>query len=304
MNYRHLLRVAVFVLANCSFLFGQGPTPQASTKVLHNGDVLRMYRAGMKPGQIITRIVNSPCNFDTFPQVLRELKMKGLPNDVIMAMLMVPYGPPALSRSIVPKAETAPLTAVVQIPVGTMIEIEAAAPVSSADANEGDAIRFVVTRRVIVNGVAVIERGALARGHVVKSKPAASWGRGGLLGWVLEDVVAADGTRLPIKLADRLRGKSRSKAVVAAAVATGAAVLPYSSPVGLIWALKKGDEAVLDESRKSTAIVSSQTEVAGLLPKKQKVIYHSTEQLKSAAAPTGGLAPANNSFRPSPIGKH
>src|SRR5678815_3331393 len=76
MKCKHLLLVAVFLLANCSLAFAQAAAPQPPTRVLHNGDVLRMHRAGMKPGDIITRIVTSPCNFDTFPQVLRELKMK------------------------------------------------------------------------------------------------------------------------------------------------------------------------------------------------------------------------------------
>ena len=304
MKCKHLLLVAVFLLANCSLAFAQTPAPQPSTKVLRNGDVLRMYRAGMKPSEIIVRIVNSPCNFDTFPQVLRELKMKGLPDTVVMAMVTVPYGPSASTPMAIPVAEPAPETTRVHIPAGTVIRIEAAVPISSADASEGDKIRFLVSRRVMVNGVVVIERGALVRAQVVKSKPAESWGRGGLLGWVVEDVAAVDGTRVPIKLADRLQGKSRSRAVVAAAIATGAVVLPYSSPVGLIWALKKGDEAVLDESRKSIALVSGEMEIAGLLPKSKKVIFHSAEQLKAANTANGaGLAPASGGFRPTPIGK-
>jgi hypothetical protein len=205
----------------------------------------------------------------------------------------------------VPVAEPAPGTTRVHIPAGTVLQIEAAVPVSSADASEGDKIKFLVSRRVLVNGVVVIERGAPVRAHVVKSKPAESWGRGGLLGWVVEDVVAVDGTIVPIKLSDRLLGKNRSKAVVAAAIATGAAILPYSSPVALIWALKKGDEAVLDESRKSIAVVNGDMEVAGLLPKSKKTIYHSTEQLKAAEAAKGTeLGPFNNSFRATPISKH
>jgi hypothetical protein len=303
MKYKHLLLVAVFLLANCSLAFAQNAAPP-STKVLHNGDVLRMHRAGMKPGEIIARIVSSPCNFDTFPQVLRELKTKGLPDTVLMAMVTVPYGPPSSTPMAIPLAEPAPQTIRVHIPAGTVIRIEAAVPISSANASEGDKIKFLVSRRVLVNGVVVIERGALVRAQVVKSKPAESWGRGGLLGWVVEDVAAVDGTRVPIKLSDRLQGKSRSKAVVAAAIATGAVVLPYSSPVGLIWALKKGDEAVLDESRKSIALVSGDMEVAGLLPKSKKVIFHSAEQLKAAnTANATGLAPASGSFRPTPIGK-
>jgi hypothetical protein len=305
MKCKHLLLVGVFLIANCSFALAQAAAPQPPTKVLHNGDVLRMHRSGMNPGDIITRIVTSPCNFDTFPQVLRELKTKGLPDTVVMAMVMVPYGPPSATPMTVLVPEPAPATTRIRIPAGTVLQIEAAVPVSSADASEGDKIKFLVSRRVLVNGIVVIERGALVRAHVVKSKPAESWGRGGLLGWVVEDVVAVDGTVVPIKLSDRLMGKNRSRAVVAAAIATGAAILPYSSPVSLIWALKKGDEAVLDESRKSIAVVNGDMEVAGLLPKSKKPIYHSTEQLKAAEAAKGTeLAPFNNSYRATPISKH
>src|SRR5258705_8017077 len=151
MKSKHLLLVAVFLLlANCSLAFAQTAAPP-STKVLHNGDVLRMHRAGMKPGEIITRIVSSPCNFDTFPQVLRELKTKGLPDTVVMAMVMVPYGPPSATPISVPVAEPAPETTRVHIPAGTVIQIEAAVPVSSADASEGDKIKFLGSRRVMVN---------------------------------------------------------------------------------------------------------------------------------------------------------
>jgi hypothetical protein len=303
MNRKCLLLLAAFLLATCSLTLGQ-QSAQTATRVLHNGDVLRMYRSGLKSDQIIANIVTSPCSFDTFPPVLRELKMKGLPDTVILAMRMVPYGPPA-STIAVPLSDLAPQVARIQIPAGTVIEIETASPVSSANASEGDQIKFMVSRRVMVNGIVVIDRGATASGRVVKAKPAAAWGRGGVLGWIMEDVVAVDGTRVPMKLSDHLAGKNRSKAVVAAAIVTGAAVFPYTPPVGLIWALKKGDEAVLDQSRKSAAVVSEKVEVAGLVPRKRRVIYHSVDKLKTAdAAKNSRLAPGNAGFRATPISKH
>lgn len=303
MKCKRLLLLVVFLIANCSLVFGQQPT-QPSTKILHNGDVLRMYKSGLKSSQIVAKIMASPCNFDIFPPVLRELKTKGVPDTVLTAMRMVPYGPPA-SATAVPSDELAPRTARIQIPLGTAIEIGTASPVSSANAGVGDEIRFVVLRRVMVNGVMVIDRGATARARVVKVKPAGAWGSGGLLSWVMEDVGAVDGTTVPITMSDRLAGKDRRRVVVAAAIATGAAVFPYTSPVALIWALKKGDEAVLDQSRRSAAIVADNTEVVGLVPEKRKVTYYSVEKLKAAnSAVKSGLEPSNNSFRPTPIRRH
>jgi hypothetical protein len=306
MKCKRSLLVAAFLLANYSLALAQVETPPGSPPpipILRNSDVLRMQNDGIKVGVIISTIVTSQCNFDIFPPVLRDLKRRGVPDTVLMAMTMVPYGPPAATQGNTIKAIAE--TARVLIPAGTVVEVEVASPVSSADAEEGSPMTFLVSRQVVVDGVLVIARGAIARGRVSKSKAAGTWGRRGTLDWTMEDVVAIDGTLVPIKLSDRLEGKSRSRAVVAAAIATGAIVLPYTPPIGLIWALKKGDEAVLVESRKSTSIVINNTEVAGLMPKMRKVIYHSIEKLKTRDSETGtGLPPFNNSFRATPIRKN
>jgi len=299
MKSKRSLVITALLFANCSLAFAQAP-PATPLTVLHNSDVLRMYNDGIKSGAIVSKIVTSPCNFDIFPPVLRDLRRRGIPDTVVMAMIIVPYGPPAVTRGNT--SIDIPGTARVQIPAGTVVEVAAASATSSANAGVGGAIRFLVSRPVVVNDVLVIARGATARARMIKSKRAGAWGRGGSLDWVLEDVVAVDGTRVPIKLSDRLEGKNRSKAVVAAAIATGAVVFPYSPPMGLIWALKKGDEAVLYESRKSSAIVKNNTEVAGLLPMTKKVIYHSVENLKTTDSEKGpGLAPLNDSFKPTSI---
>jgi hypothetical protein len=150
--------------------------------------------------------------------------------------------------------------------------------------------------------VIVIERGAVAKARVIESKRAGAWGRAGKLGWALEDVVAVDGTRVPIQLTDQAKGANSSAAVTAAAIGTGALLFPYTAPAALIWALKKGDEAVLDESQKSTAAVRTKTEVTGVLPEKKGVVYHSADELNATKpANNSGLEPSNNSFRPTPI---
>ena len=292
----------LFLLFWSSEGFGQTPKPQPSLTPLRNGDILRMHRAGVKPGEIVARIVTSPCHFDTFPQVLRELKMKGLPQTVIMAMTMVPYGPPASALEAVPPPLPPPPTVKVQIPAGTVVHVENVAAVSSANLSEGALINLRVSRRVLVNGVLVIERGAPARGRVVRSTRARGWGRAGALDWRLEDVLAVDGSVVPIKMSQRLKGNGRSAAVVTAAIVTGAVVFPYTPPMGLIWAFKKGDEAVLEGEAKSAAVVGSQVEVVGKLPAPKRVIFHSVEQLKATApAKTGGLPPMSQSFKASSI---
>src|SRR5688500_12987877 len=71
---------------------------------LTNADVLTMIRAKLPAAVIIEKINNSSCHFDTFPSVLSELKYKGVPDDVLMAMVQAPAGirPKRLEE---PKAE-------------------------------------------------------------------------------------------------------------------------------------------------------------------------------------------------------
>ena len=61
--------------------------------VLENKHVLVMVAAKVAPEVILERIRTSPCNFDTFPPVLAELKSKGVPDSVLLAMVRAPNGP-------------------------------------------------------------------------------------------------------------------------------------------------------------------------------------------------------------------
>src|SRR5438093_1897067 len=246
--------LAILLLVSAP-VFAQTAAVSSAPPVLHNNDVLRMVKEGIKPGEIISRIVTSSCVFDVFPPVLRDLKMRGVPDTILMAMKMVPYGPPAMAVAGPVKPVTAPATIRVKIPAGTMIAVEPAKAISSAKVQDGSRITFLVTRRVFVNSVLVIDRGAIATARVPKIRRAASWGRAGTLNFAMEDVVAVDGTRIPIQLSQRVKGSNHTTAVAAAAIVTGAIVFPYTSPAALIWALKKGDDAVLDQSTKLSATV-------------------------------------------------
>jgi len=126
-----------------------------------------------------------------------------------------------------------------------------------------------------------------------------------MLAWSMEYVTAVDGTRIPLSVAGKQVGTNRTAAIAGGALATGALIFPYSSPVALIWGLKKGDEAVLRGSRVFNATVQTETEIAGLKPRPGGAIYHDMEAVKASAAPPtstnfgrGGFKPG--SFRPQP----
>jgi hypothetical protein len=267
---------------------------QVSPKVLRNNDVLLMIEDKVKPEIIITRILTSPCNFDVFPPVLRDLKRRGVPDKILMVMKVVPNGPPGLADV---DAKVVPVPRV-EIPEGTVIEVETATATSSAKAVAGDSITFLTTRRVYVNDVLVIDRGAVARARVVRAKNARTFGRAGMLAWELDYVVAVDGTRIPITLSGKQTGTNRTAAIAGGAVATGALIFPYSSPVALIWGLKKGDEAVLRGSKVFAASVRTKTEIAGIQPRPGGVVYRDRDTVKASAAPPTNTQFDRGGFKP------
>lgn len=272
------LLIWITLLIICSAVHAQTET---SPGILRNGDVLRMVEDKVKPEIIIRRILTSSCNFDVFPPVLRDLKRRGVPDEILLLMRVVPNGPPGLP-DVDSKSTEAPRT---QIPEGTIIEVETATATSSARAKAGDLITFLAKRRVFVDDVLVIERGAVARARVVKAKSAKPLGRAGMLAWEMEYIVGVDGTRIPISLSGKNSGTNRIAEMAGGAVATGALIFPYTSPAALVWGLKKGDEAVLRGSRVFAASVRTKTEIAGIQPRPGGVTYRDRDTVKASAAP-------------------
>ena len=285
MRTRRWLKISFLflLLTNCSIALGQGDKA-VSTQVdlLTNRDVIRMVEDKVEAKIIIARIITSPCNFDVFPPVLRDLKRRGVPDTVLAAMRMAPVGPPSLADV---DSKISQLSAPAQIPAGTMIELETARAVSSDSVKVGSPITFLTTRRFFVNDILVVERGAVARARVVKVQKARGWGRAGMLAWELQYVVGVDGTQIPIQLVGKQSGKNRSAAIAGGALATGALIFPYSSPVALIWGLKKGDEAVLRGNRIFSAVVGVNTQIAGFQPRPGGIVLHDMETVKASTAP-------------------
>jgi hypothetical protein len=62
---------------------------------LNNRDVIFMVGRKLDNAAIVRIIESSPCTFDTFPPVLREMKRRGVGDAVLQAMVEAPYGPSA-----------------------------------------------------------------------------------------------------------------------------------------------------------------------------------------------------------------
>ena len=60
---------------------------------LSNKDVLTMVQNRVPEDAILQAIKSSPCTFDTFPPVLKDMKRRGVSDAVLQAMVEAPYGP-------------------------------------------------------------------------------------------------------------------------------------------------------------------------------------------------------------------
>jgi hypothetical protein len=221
---------------------------------LTNADILTMVRAKLPAALIIEKINNSSCAFDTFPSVLAELKYKGVPDEVLMAMVESPHGGRG-ARKAQASAEQVREVPVqltqLTIPDGTPLEVECAYTVSSGEVEEGSAVSFNVVHPVIINGVTVIARGARATARVTKAKKGGSWGRAGQLAWAMQDVTAVDGSRIPLEFSKSTKGDSKGGTVATGVIVTGVLFWPAAP----LWGFKKGKDAKVPAGQRFEVVV-------------------------------------------------
>lgn len=173
----------------------------------------------------------------------------------------------------------------INIPAGTPIEIEAAYTVSSIDVKPGELLSFRVLIPVTVAGVVAIEKGALVTARVTTAKRGGHWGKAGRLAWSMQDVIAADNTRIPLgpetstrnpdwlvlkpkskKNKESATGQSSVKGTshggeIAARTIVAAAIFPPLAPLALMHGFKRGGNAVLPEGKRFVVVVRSESTV-------------------------------------------
>ena len=285
MRWKHWSVIAlVLVLTTSAETFGQAPKPPTrSPRILTNRDVLLMVHKGMKSDMIIPTILTSPCNFDVFPPVLDDLKRRGVPENVLQVMSVVPNGPPNLPETGQPIPS--PIKTV-KLPQGTAVMVETLYPVSSADFKVNNTIAFSVAKPVFIDDALVIPRGTIARAKIVRVRKAGIMGRGGALTFEMERIIAMDGTKIPVQLTAAAEGGNRTGVMAVGAASTAALIFPYTAPAALVWGFKKGDDAVVRGNKQFAAVIKNDIEVAGLVPVKDRVVYHYAEALKAKANST------------------
>jgi hypothetical protein len=153
---------------------------------------------------------------------------------------------------------------------GTPIDIEATYTVSSSDFRSGDYLSFRVLVLVMIDGATLIDRGSLVTGRVVEAKRGGHWGKAGRLSWTIQDVVATDGTRVPLQAQKDLpagrngiKGTSHGGEVATKTVLMGVLLAPLFpiAPLALLSGFRRGEDAVLPQGKRFVVFVQSDTAV-------------------------------------------
>lgn len=154
-----------------------------------------------------------------------------------------------------------------KIPAGTPLEIETAYTVNSQYVRSEDLISFRVLVPIKVDGVTLIEKYSLVTGRVVEAKRGRRWGRAGKLSWIMQDVVAADLTRVPLQARNDLsdgtnavKGTSHAGQVATQMIVFGS-LMWVMAPLVLMHGFKRGENAVLPEGKRFIVFVKSDTQV-------------------------------------------
>src|SRR5207253_5292134 len=133
------------------------PSCAAATSII-NQDIIRMVKADFTTETIIAQIKSAPCDFMTAPAALRQMKDEGVPDAVILEMVMAAKSAPANEQP--PSALEARETVKVKIPNGVTIEVEAPFEMNYQYFRKGDKLSFRVVNPVKVDGVVVVAPGA------------------------------------------------------------------------------------------------------------------------------------------------
>lgn len=226
------------------------PTQVAqAARPLTNDDVLRMLEAKLAPEVVVEKLKESSCDFDTSPAALGRLKEAGVPDALLLLMVMSPKCAPPARR------------VAVQVSTGTTVELETAYTINSQLVRVGDAVSFRVVNPVVVDGQVVIEKGAAATAVVTKAERGGHFGRAGRIAWTMKEVTAADGTRIPVQFDGRVVGDSKGGKVATRMILTGT-FFWFAPPVALLHGFKRGENAVVPEGKRFDAAVSGASTIS------------------------------------------
>jgi hypothetical protein len=147
---RYLCAVPLALVLSTSVVY-----PQENVIELTNADVLAMVRDKLSSDAIITKIQTSLCHFDTFPTVISELRYRGVPEEILVAMVAAPIGRP--TKSIENTASNKPAATKREVPPAASMSTPSAPRTNaeSAKANESNPKRLAGSETAVTPLVTV-----------------------------------------------------------------------------------------------------------------------------------------------------
>ena len=122
------------------------------------------------------------------------------------------YDPPAKKPEV---PANAPASAQILILLdSTPVRMKLGRTLSSADAQVGDEVDLEVSEDVVVDGLLVISKGAIAAGVVNEAEPKKALGRGGKLGVLVRSVRLANNQEAVLRSGGEAKGSSSSAGMV------------------------------------------------------------------------------------------
>lgn len=235
---------------------------QTSEGTLTNGDVVMMLKSGFSHAVITAKIKTSICKFDTSVAALQQLKEAGATDQLIVSMVEAAAAPSRQQATLIQRPVAAPAQVQqapaqqlapgeIKIPEGTVVEVQTAHTISSADYEVGSPIGFTVVQPVKINGVTVIEQGASATARIVKAEGGKSFGRSGKLSWEMKEVTAIDGSKVPLTFNKGVSGSGAGGTVATGIIVTSLLFWPAAP----LWGFKKGKAAVLPAGKRFDSFV-------------------------------------------------
>src|SRR6202142_1879276 len=135
-------------------------------------------------------------------------------------------------------AEVKPTVQDFTLAKGTPIRVKILKTISSATTHVGDALEFEVLEDVLLEGIAVVPKGAKATGVVAESEPKKRFGHSGKLGLNITSVSLADNEQVPVRCFQEVYGAPST---------SSEAVVPLSS----------GKEAAVPQDTEFSALVDA-----------------------------------------------
>ena len=124
----------------------------------------------------------------------------------------IAYDPPA-KKPEVPANAPAPAQILILLD-STPVRMKLGRTLSSADAQVGDEVDLEVSENVVVDGLLVISKGAIAAGVVNEAEPKKALGRGGKLGVLVRSVRLANNQEAVLRSGGEAKGSSSSAGMV------------------------------------------------------------------------------------------